>query len=258
MSANTLGHLHSIESFSTTDGPGPRCVVFLQGCALRCRYCHNPDTWEKGIGQTVTAEQLLRRVLRFRPYWRRGGGVTLSGGEPMVQSRFVEAFARELETAGVDLAIDTSGFILDSHAKEAIQRASLVILDIKHTDAEKHLWLTTKPLAPVLRTLDYLAEIRKPLWIRQVILPDFNDQPEDMDDLARLLEGRATVERVELLPFHNMAQAKWVALGIDYTLAAVESPSPEKMAALNNRLRSHGLPVVAATPFPRPPAMTQR
>jgi len=251
ISLDTSGYVHSIESFSTSDGPGTRCVLFLQGCALRCRYCHNPDTWEKNIGAPKSARHTIEQALRFRPYWRNGGGVTLSGGEPLLQSRFAEALAKGFHEKGVHVAIDTSGFIFDEHVRNAIAHAQLVILDIKHTDPEKHLWLTTKPLAPILRFLDYLSSQATPFWIRQVVLPGFNDSPDDMDDLANLIQGRAGLERVELLPFHNLATSKWESLGYAYTLGDTPSPSAETMNSLEARLREHGLPVhtVLATPL---------
>jgi len=239
----TTGYVHSLESFSTSDGPGARCVVFLQGCALRCRYCHNPDTWAKGVGTPVTAAKVIKQVLRFRPYWQKGGGVTLSGGEPLVQSRFAEALARGLHAEGIHFAIDTSGFIFDDHVREALRHTQLVILDIKHTDPEKHVWLTTKPLAPILRFLEYVTEQAMPLWIRQVVLPGFNDTEADMRALAALLRNRPKLERVELLPFHNLGKPKWEALGYDYTLADAKSPSHETIQKLEDVLRDEGMPV---------------
>jgi len=241
--SHRTGFVHSIESMSTVDGPGVRGVVFLQGCAFRCIYCHNPDTWAMKSGEPVTVDDVMRTVLRYAPYYRRGGGVTFSGGEPLLQARYLRRLLRACREHGLHTAIDTNGHFLHSEARWALAAADLVILDIKHTDSERHLALTKHGLDTTIAFLDHLTQKGIPTWVRQVTVPGWNDTESDMDALAAMVNGRANVERVELLALHHLGRNKWDEMGMDYELRDCEPPSAETMRALRARLRTHGLTV---------------
>lgn len=222
------GRIHSIETLGALDGPGLRTVVFLQGCPLRCAYCHNPDSWKTCAGKEMTAKQLVEKVKRYKPYFKTSGGLTLSGGEPLLQGDFCAETIKLCKDEGISTAIDTSGYILH---KEAVDLADLIILDIKHTDSKTFKELTGVEIQRSLEFLDYCKKTNKPLWIRQVILTGINDSKQDMLKLKKLLEG-ANVKRTELLPYHKMGIEKWKQLGLEYTLGDMESPSDEKMDEL--------------------------
>lgn len=241
--AHRSGYVHSIESMSTVDGPGVRGVVFLQGCAFRCTYCHNPDTWAMKSGTPQTVESVLRTLIRYAPYYRNGGGVTFSGGEPLLQAGFLRHLLRACRQRGLHTAIDTNGHFLHSEARWALAAADLVILDVKHLDPERHIALTAHGLDTTIAFLEHLTAKRIPTWIRQVTVPGWNDTEADMDALADLVKDRPQVQRVQLLPLHHLGQNKWAELGMEYTLRDCPPPSPETMHALRERLRSHGLPV---------------
>lgn len=229
------GQVHSIETLAGLDGPGVRCVVFLQGCPLRCRYCHNPDTWNPSAGETLTSDRLVRRVLRLRPYFGqspRGGGVTLSGGEPLMQAEFCAEVLAACRRHGVHTAIDTCGYRLDAAARSALANTDLVLLDIKHTDPLRHRDLTGAELAPAVEFLRYAAAQGIALWVRQVIVPGWNDTDEQARALGRLLRGTDTLEKVELLGYHDLAVVKWRELGMDYGLEGTPPASPQRVEEL--------------------------
>ena len=229
--------IHSIETLGALDGPGVRCLVFLQGCPLRCQYCHNPDAraWEGGTQQSV--EQVLARVLRSRPYFGRNGGVTLSGGEPLGQPQFAAELLRRCQEAGIHTAVDTSGAYLNEAVAEALRATDLVLLDIKHTDPERHQALTGGRLEQTLRFLDHVTGMSMRLWVRQVIVPGWNDTERDALALAQLLRGATSLERVELLPYHAMALKKWEALGLRSPLQGVPEADPQAVARLEQIVR---------------------
>lgn len=221
-----IGYLHSTESFGTVDGPGVRFVVFLQGCQLRCRYCHNPDTWKVNGGKLVTAGELTRQILGFEKFIRRGG-VTFSGGEPLLQSGFVEAMIDLLHQNALESAIDTSGSVPLQQSEKVLADADLILLDIKSPDDRQCRELTGHGNADTLATLDYCEKIRKRVWIRHVLLPGFTLDENRLIALAEFLTGYKCVEKVELLPFHQYGRAKYQALNIPYSLADVVPPPPE-------------------------------
>lgn len=225
------GRVHSVETFAAVDGPGLRVAVFLQGCPQRCIYCHNPDTWNPAGGEAMSAAELVQKILRYRPYFSRGGGVTVSGGEPFGQAEFVEELFRLLKAEEIHTAVDTCGFYLTPQVKSCLEYTDLVLLDIKHTDPAAFLAITRQPFSHTLAFLQYMKAIQKPLWIRQVILPGYTDSPEQIRDLLALVAG-ANVERIDLLPYHTLGTQKWAELGIPYTLDGVLPPDEETMQML--------------------------
>lgn len=224
----TIGNIHSLESFGTVDGPGIRFVVFMQGCPLRCLYCHNPDTWDPRAAAPyqLTARQLLDEVRRYRSFIRKGG-VTLSGGEPLMQAEFVAEFAALCRAEGIHTAIDTSGAIATPAALHAVDLADLVLLDIKAADTDACRTLTGLGNDNALRLLRHCQDTGKPVWIRHVVVPGHTDSPGSLAALAALLDGFSVIERREVLPYHTMAVDKYRQLGIDYPLRGVPPLSPE-------------------------------
>ena len=225
------GSIHSMETLSGRDGPGIRTVVFMQGCPLRCQYCHNPDTWEAGELNTDT-ETLMKKLNRYKPYYGKDGGITLSGGEPFMQAEFVSKLLRLAKENNINTAVDTSGYFLNEYVKTALNYTDLVLLDIKHTDNIVYKELTGVNISHSLEFLDYLKQIQKPVWIRQVIIPGINDTEEQVKELTHLIKG-ANIKKVELLPYHTLGVYKWEKLGLDYSLNGMQPPSEATMARLN-------------------------
>lgn len=238
-----IGRIHSFESFGTVDGPGIRFVIFTQGCPLRCQYCHNPDTWGAG-GTEYEVQAVFERALKYRNYFADRGGVTVSGGEPLLQIEFVtELFAR-LKAAGIHTAVDTSGitFQQDDPASVAAHEhlaevTDLVLLDIKHIDDEAHRKLTGKSNANTLAFAKFLSKRGKTLWIRHVLVPKVTDDDGALMRLRTFLDGLNTVERVEVLPYHTMGVPKYEKLGLQYPLAGIEPPSKERIENAKRILR---------------------
>ena len=228
-----IGYIHSLETFGLVDGPGVRCVVFLQGCRLRCRFCHNPDTWKTEGGQAWEAQKLFDKCYRYKPYWRENGGITVSGGEAMLQTDFVTEFFSIAKKQQVHTALDTSGgpFSMDPEYRESFDRlmavTDLFILDIKEMDEEKHRSLTGQGNANILQMARYLSDHGKAMWIRHVLVPGLTDEEEGLRSLRAFLDTLKTVERVEILPYHTLGVFKWENLGIPYSLEGVEPPSEE-------------------------------
>lgn len=212
------GFIHSIETMGTLDGPGVRSVVFLQGCPMRCIYCHNPDTWKIDEGKEIDSSELLQKISRFIPYFGTDGGVTLSGGEPFMQPDFALEILRMCKEKGIHIAVDTCGYHMDNIVREALGHTDLVILDIKHAVQSKFMQLTGKEMLPLLRFLEYLRKSRVDVWIRQVIVPGWNDSEEDMRSLVKLIGRMPSLKKVELLPYHKMGIYKWHERGIPYML----------------------------------------
>ena len=234
-SCKTLGYVHSLESFGSVDGPGVRFVVFLQGCALRCKYCHNPETWAEG-GEAWTAEALFQRVYRYRNYWGKKGGITVSGGEPLRQMEFLTAFFELARSKGVHTALDTAGqpFRPDdpdylASFDRLMKSTSLVILDLKEIDPEKHRRLTGRDNANILAMARKLSDMGKPMWIRHVLVPGLTDSEDDLRQMAAFIGTLKTVERVEILPYHTLGLSKWKKLGIAYPLDGVPAPTADEV-----------------------------
>lgn len=230
-----VGYVHSLESFGSVDGPGVRYVIFLAGCAMRCQFCHNPDTWIMDRGTPYTADELIRTALRYRTYWGEQGGITVSGGEPLLQIDFLTELFRQAKEQGIHTTLDTSGnpFTREEPFFEKIQElmkyTDLVMLDIKHIDDEKHKELTGWTNTNILDMAKYLDELHKPAWIRHVLVPERSDEDAALEKLHEFIEGLGNVEKVEVLPYHTLGEYKWKELGYDYPLRGIESPAKERV-----------------------------
>lgn len=235
--SNVIGRIHSFESFALVDGPGVRCSVFLHGCALRCKYCHNPDTWTPCASLTLmTPEELYRKLMRYRPYWKSNGGVTFSGGEPLLQMEFVTQVCRLLKKDGVHICIDTAGqpFRPEDAAwlarfDELLDVVDLFIVDIKLFSDRLHRELTGHGNANILAMLRYLSEKRMRMWIRHVLVPGITDDENDLTQMRAFIDTLHRVRRVEILPYHTLGVAKWQKLGLDYPLAGIPAPTEEEI-----------------------------
>lgn len=236
-----IGNIHSFESFGTQDGPGIRFVFFLQGCPLRCLFCHNPDTWDaKTKMQQMTPQQAFEEVKKVKGFIKTGG-VTVSGGEPLLQAEFILELFKICKAEGIHTCIDTSGFILNNKVKEVLKYTDLVLLDIKHIDTEKYKNLTSKSLEPTLKFMDYLSEIAKPTWLRYVLVPTLTDKETDLHAWAKYTSKYNNVERVDILPFHQMGTSKWEQMGKEYPLKDLPTPSQEEIKMADAIFRSYGL-----------------
>lgn len=224
------GRLHSIETFGTVDGPGIRVVLFFQGCPMRCQYCHNRDTWDTAGGREWTLDDLKQFVLRFKPYMdTSGGGVTATGGDPVLQHRFITRLFTQLKEEGVHTALDTSGFCRYEDVKPLIDVTDLVILDIKAVEPGLHMRLAGQNNAMILRFADKLRELNKPVWLRHVLVPGLTDSEEELLAFRRIALSMPSAQRVELLPYHTMGRFKWEEMGLTYPLEGVPDASKEDM-----------------------------
>ena len=223
------GRIHSIESFGTVDGPGIRFVIFMQGCALKCKYCHNRDTWDINSGTLVSAEELINKIERYKSYiLPSGGGVTVTGGEPLLQARFLITLFKELKKLKIPTAIDTSGMVdLTDDIKELLSLTDLVLLDIKHINDEKCKELVGHSNKQELEFAKYLSDNNIPVWIRQVIVPGITDNEEDLLELKEFINSLKNVKNIELLPYHELGKSKWENLGLNYELEGVPSATKE-------------------------------
>ena len=237
------GHFHSKETFGTVDGPGIRYVAFMQGCHLRCLFCHNPDTWNgEQYAFIMSVEDFVRDVLSYRSFIRTGG-VTFSGGEPLLQPDFVSAAIAALHEQGIHCAIDTSGHFPFSPAKRALTEADLLLLDIKALDPDLCREITGRDNEGALRTLALREDLQKPVWIRHVLLPGYTLSRERLEALAAFLAPYTCIEQVELLPFHKMGEFKWEQLRLPYRLTDVAPPTYEELAMARDIFEKAGLPV---------------
>lgn len=233
----TTGRLHSVETFGAVDGPGIRTVFFLQGCPARCLYCHNPDSWGIGGGEPISVESVVHTAKRGMPYYGREGGVTFSGGEPLLQGQFLIEAMDALAEEGIRSVIDTSGTWADEFTKPAIERSQLLLLDIKHSDAGVFQKITGLNQDNLYRIMDLANEADKPLWIRQVIVPGINDTEENIEALKEFVRvGVKHLYQIELLGYHNMAIEKWDRLGIPYKLREVPPMDRGRLARLSQLL----------------------
>lgn len=229
--------VNSIETFGSVDGPGVRFVVFLKGCPMRCKYCHNPETWT-GQGQLITVEELCEKVMKYRAYWgkdMKNGGVTVSGGEPLLQIDFLIEFFRALKVEGVHTALDTSGqpFVMDKEYlvkfDTLLDYTDLVLLDIKHTDSMMHNEITGCGNENILELARYLSDKKIPVWIRRVLVPGLTDDEAELTNLKKFIDSLSNVEKVEILPYHTMGVSKWSNLGLDYPLKGISVPGEEQI-----------------------------
>ncbi len=230
----TIGNIHSCESFAAADGPGVRYMIFLSGCPLRCRYCHNPDTWAIPPARQATTDELLSQALRYREYWGKEGGITVSGGEPLLQAAFLCELFEKAKQKGINTCLDTSGACFDKDNQEicrALDLSDTILLDIKHIDEEKHIALTGASNKPTLACAEYLAQKQKNVWIRHVLVPGLTDNEDDLKKLSAYIRTLPNVTKVEVLPYHTLGVDKWKRLGIDYTLT--DTPSPTETSLLH-------------------------
>jgi pyruvate formate lyase activating enzyme len=237
-----MGFLHSFTTGSTVDGPGVRVVAWTAGCMFRCLYCHNPDTWTMRNGIPVTVAKATEELRKYR----RGlavmsGGFTISGGEPLMQHRFVLKLFLAARAMGVHTALDTTGYLGDRLSDGDLEAVSLVLLDLKTWDAERHRRLTGMDNGPVLEFARRLAARKRPIWVRFVLVPGLTDGAEDVARIASFAAGLGNVERVDVLPFHQMGRYKWERLGIKYTLDSVDSPSADLVERTLALFRAEGL-----------------
>lgn len=234
------GYIHSIETCGTVDGPGIRYVVFTQGCPLRCRYCHNPDTWKISEGKEITVDEIISDAVKYKPYMKfSGGGLTLTGGEPTLQIDFATELFKRCRKEGIHTALDTSGYIDIEKADKLLRYTDLVLLDIKHIDRDKHMDITGVPNDKTLRLAQHLSDMKIPTWIRYVLVPGLTDDEEDIENLARFVSGLSSVERVEILPYHIMGVNKWEKMGYHYTLKNVNPPSQADVAKAITIFKKH-------------------
>lgn len=234
-----MAKVYSTESFGTVDGPGIRFILFLQGCPLRCKYCHNRDTWNMKYGTEMEIGDILKQIKRNLTYIKASnGGVTVSGGEPLLQAKFVTKFFKELHKIGVHTALDTAGSMpLTQEVKDLLKETDLVILDIKQIDSQKAKELTGQTNENNLNFAKYCSENGNKMWIRQVLIPGYTDDEEDLKKLRSFIDSLKTVERVEILPYHKLGVYKWKGLGEAYPLEGVEPPTEDEMKRAKEILR---------------------
>lgn len=233
------GYVHSLQSLGTVDGPGVRSVVFLSGCPLRCVYCHNPDTWAREESQLTDVASLAARLVRFYSFIKKGG-VTFSGGEPLLQAEFVTEVTKLLQKEGLHVAVDTCGAPLTPAAERLMEAADLFLLDIKMTTEEDYKRYTGGSLAQTLMFLDRLEKLQKDVWIRHVVVPGINDSEEDILRLADLIKGYSCIKKVELLPFKNLCLEKYKALNIPFPLEGTPPMKMDKLEKLEQILECSG------------------
>ncbi len=231
------GRIHSFQSLGTLDGPGVRFVVFLQGCNLRCGCCHNPDTWDLSGGKLYTADEVIEKAVRFKEYFGETGGITLSGGEPLLQSDFCKEIFIKAHEAGINTCLDTSGSILNDSVRELLSHTDRVLLDIKYTTEEGYHDYVGCDLARVLRFLSYLNGAGIPTTLRQVIIPTLNDSEENIKRLSEIAKAHPTVDKIELLPFKKICETKYESLGIPFPFADIKVPDKMLMERLENLLK---------------------
>ena len=242
ISPETFGHIHSTESFGAADGPGVRFIVFVRGCHMRCAYCHNPDTWEIGGGEEITASSLIKKALRYKSYWGTEGGITVSGGEPLLQIEFVTALFKLAKENGIHTTLDTAGNPFTREEpffgkfNELMKYTDLVMLDIKEINPQRHKELTGFDNSNILDMARYLSDIQKPMWIRHVLVPETTDFDEDLDKLGAFIKTLSNVERTEILPYHTLGRFKWDELGIKYRLDGISLPTKERIENAKHRL----------------------
>lgn len=233
-----LGRIHSFETFGTVDGPGIRFVIFLQGCPFRCLYCHNPDTWNCNEGTEYSVDELMDKIRRYIPYFKSsGGGITISGGEPLMQIEFLTELFKKCKAEGIYTAIDTNGFVTENRPlSQLLDFTDLVLLDIKHMNPEKHKQITGQSNELPLQFARLLEERKIPVWLRYVVVPGLTDDEISIRMLSTFIKSKSNIENVELLPFHKMGEFKWKELGLGYSLQDVPEASEEDIERIRKLL----------------------
>ncbi len=212
------GRVHSFQSLGTVDGPGVRSVIFMQGCPLRCICCHNPDTWDFSGGEEKSVGELVKKVLRFKAYYGKDGGITVSGGEPLMQAKFLTELFKELKSEGIHTALDTSGYVLNDAVKELLKYTDLVLLDFKYTNKEDYFNHTKMEMRQAEEFLSYLDKIKKPTWVRYVVIPNVNDSDKDVARIFDLRSRYSCIQKIELLPFRKLCLEKYDEMEIEFPL----------------------------------------
>ena len=226
----TKGRVHSFETFGTVDGPGIRFVVFMKGCPLKCKYCHNRDTWSAEGAQLYTAEEVMTEVRKYRNFINSSkGGVTVSGGEALIQPQFVLELFKKCKEEGIHTAVDTSGYVNIEDVREVMEYTDLVLLDLKHADAIKHQELTGVNNDKIKQFAQYLSDINKAVWIRYVLIPGYTDDEADLLAAYEYLKNFKNIEKVEVLPYHSMGKIKWENLNVEYPLEGVRAPTADEV-----------------------------
>ncbi|MGB0370905.1 MAG: pyruvate formate lyase 1-activating protein [Opitutales bacterium] len=239
------GRVHSIESCGTVDGPGIRFVLFLQGCLMRCKYCHNRDTWDLDAGKDMSVDDVMAELKSCRRFFK-SGGITVSGGEALLQIEFVTELFRACKAEGIHTCLDTNGYI--RHCKHLLDPlldvTDLVMLDLKQMDPQKHIELTRTPNTFAIQFAHILHERHQPTWIRHVVVPGYTDDEASLKMLADFVKNKSNISRVELLPYHKMGCHKWKAFGDRYPLEGVEPPPSNKMDAIVQLMSQNGVKAV--------------
>jgi pyruvate formate lyase activating enzyme len=241
--AGASGWVHSTETSAGQDGPGWRFLLFLSGCPMRCLYCHNPDTWKMTGGKRTNLAQLFTEIERYRPMLAKGG-ITLTGGEPLMQPAFVKSILHRAKREGIHTALDTCGFLGSRVDEEMMADLDLVLLDIKSWNPVVYKLLTGQELEPTLRFARRLADRKKAIWLRYVLVPGITDVPSEIHGLAEFAANLGVVERVDVLPFHQLGKGKWQQLGLDYKLEDAKPPTEESRRQVVEIFRSHGLKTI--------------
>ena len=230
-----LANVHSVETFGSVDGPGLRYVLFLKGCRLRCAFCHNADTWSMDSDDRRSVDEILDQAERYRSYWGKEGGITVSGGEPLLQMDFLLELFEKAKKRNISTCIDTAGepFTQKTEWLDRFEKlmgwTDLLLVDIKHIDRNRHIQLTGKANDNILQMFRYLDSIHKPIWIRQVLVPGWTDSEEDLRRTRQFIETLTNVRKIEVLPYHSMGSYKWEKLGMKYRLEGVESPDRQSV-----------------------------
>jgi len=233
VNANVTGYVHSIYNGGMVDGPGIRCIIFLSGCPLRCKYCHNPDSWEKKSGKRMTVNDIMNEVLKYKNYYKAsGGGATISGGEPFMQAEFLTEILKACKHHGIHTAIDTSGYTSPANAKKALQYTDLLLLDIKAYNPETYKKVTGVDIDKTLDVLQLSQALNIPTWIRYVLVPGLTDDMDEIKCLAEFLKGYSNVEKIDVLPFHKEGEYKWQDRNIPYELTDAPPATPEMVEAV--------------------------
>ena len=231
------GNISTIETMGLVDGPGIRVVVFMQGCTLRCLYCHNPETWESKDNKIISVDELIEKILKYKNYIQKHGGVTFSGGEPLLQSKFIFECSKRLKQEGLHVCIDTSGIGYDYN--ELIENVDLVILDVKSIREDEYKYITGHTIEKYNQFLTDVQKINVKIWLRQVIVPGINDDEEHIIELANYAKSLKNIEKVELLPYRSYCENKYVSLNIKYKLKDVDDLGKEKEQYLNEILKKN-------------------
>ncbi len=232
------GRIHSIQSLGALDGPGIRYVVFMQGCPLRCGCCHNPDTWEFNEGKEYSAQEIVKKAIRYKDYFGKDGGITVSGGEPLIQAEFVKELFELCHNEGINTCLDTSGCILNDKIKELLNFTDRVLLDIKYTDDNLYRKHVGCEYGKVLAFLEYLDAVHIPVTLRQVIIPSLNDNEDNIFNLKEIKNKYNCIDKTELLPFRKICQVKYDKIEIDFPFANIPEPDKETMEKLNNLIKN--------------------